>query len=252
MFGVRNSTIDSRWRRPGGAAVALLLLLLMVFAAAPLAGAAEQPAVEIVFLLDDSASITPSNYAIEQQGLASALGDPAIMPQDGSVAVAVVQFSTTVRTLVPLQTITALNVSGISSMVLMSQQEGQSTALAAGLRAATAALQGGAPGTRKIICVITDGMPDDPCSDFWMSKVVGGKLGDDDSIAQANLQAPCSTKPAIFGVPNDCSAFNIPTTAVDDVAFADNVLREPLCVRWCDAGDAITDESVVADVYRHN
>ncbi len=158
MCRVHARRIGGRWRW----ATTVLATLLLLLVAAPLAAATQQPAVEIVFLVDDSASITSANYIIEQQGLASALGNPAIMPQDGTVAVAVLQFSTTVRTVAPLQTITALNAGGISSLVLMALQEGQSTDLTAGLRAAAAALQDGRAGVRKIICVITDGIPDDP------------------------------------------------------------------------------------------
>lgn len=147
------------WRRTGWLLASLALLLLLLAGQLALA---EQPKVEIAFLVDDSASITAANFTMELQGLASAIGDPEIMPGDGSVAVAVLQFSSTVRTVVPLQAITPLSMISIPSLIRSAAQEGQSTDLASGLRAATATLQAGAPGTWRIICVITDGMPDDP------------------------------------------------------------------------------------------
>jgi len=137
------------------------LALFMVLWVGQLA-AADQPKVAIAFLLDDSASITSSNFAMELKGLAQALSDPSIMPLDSSVEVTVLQFSSTVRNTLPLQTITPLNLISITPTILSAIQEGESTDLAAGLRAATAVLQLAPSGARQIICVITDGMPDDP------------------------------------------------------------------------------------------
>jgi uncharacterized protein YegL len=150
------------WKRAGWLSASLALISLLLAGQLALA---DQPKVEIAFLVDDSASITAANFITELQGLASALSDPQIMPSDGSVAVAVLQFSSTVRTVVPLQAITPLSMLNIPSKIISSPQEGQNTDLASGLRAATTTLQGGfsgAPGAWRIIFVITDGMPDDP------------------------------------------------------------------------------------------
>ncbi len=139
--------------------VALALFVLLL--AGQLA-AADQPKVAIAFLLDDSASITASNFAMELKGLAAALGDPSIMPMDGSIEVAVLQFSTTVRAIVPLQAVTPLSLITITPTITSALQEAGGTNLAAGLEAATAQLLLAPPGAKRIICVITDGMPDDP------------------------------------------------------------------------------------------
>jgi hypothetical protein len=61
--------------------------------------------VEICFTLDSSASMwlwgDPNGFELQQQSLANAVSDPAIIPRDGTVAISVVRFSSDVMVEVP-------------------------------------------------------------------------------------------------------------------------------------------------------
>ncbi len=49
--------------------------------------------VDLIFLIDGSASMSGQPFTTEKEGLASAVEDPSVIPTDGSVSVTVIQFS---------------------------------------------------------------------------------------------------------------------------------------------------------------
>lgn len=54
--------------------------------------------VELCALLDGSGSIISTDFTLQAEGLASAVEDPTILPQNSTVTVSVVQFSSTAQT----------------------------------------------------------------------------------------------------------------------------------------------------------
>jgi uncharacterized protein YegL len=130
------------------------LLLVLVFSAQ-----AQHVQVEIAFLMDDSGSIIPKDFFLAMEGLARAISDPYVVPQDGTVSVAVILFSTSVRTVVPLTEVTPHTMRRIAWNIREAIQEAEGTNLALGIRKATRVLLSGRPYARKIICIVTDGRP---------------------------------------------------------------------------------------------
>jgi hypothetical protein len=53
-------------------------------------------------------------------------------------------------------------------------------------------------------------------------------------------------------VSHECASFDITTTAVDNVAAADQVTTQTFGIFRCDTCNAILDDSVIADVLRHD
>ncbi|MCM2680175.1 DUF1194 domain-containing protein [Echinimonas agarilytica] len=62
-------------------------------------------ATDLVFVVDGSGSISSSDWNIQRSGIVAALQDPLVVPRDGSVKVAVVQFSVSARVEFALQAI---------------------------------------------------------------------------------------------------------------------------------------------------
>ncbi|HEY5997917.1 MAG TPA: DUF1194 domain-containing protein [bacterium] len=73
--------------RPAATLGALALAAALLRPAAPAAAA-----VELCAALDGSGSIAPDQFALQLEGLARAVEDPAVVPRDGSVTVSVVVF----------------------------------------------------------------------------------------------------------------------------------------------------------------
>ena len=63
--------------------------------------------VELCIAIDGSGSILSSDFTLQKEGLASALDDPLIIPRDGQVSLAVVQFDSIARLELPLTSITS-------------------------------------------------------------------------------------------------------------------------------------------------
>lgn len=72
---------------------------------APTARAQEPPAggpIDLMFLLDASNSISPADWQLQKDGYAAALQDAVAFPRDGSIAIGLVQWSSTVTLEIPL------------------------------------------------------------------------------------------------------------------------------------------------------
>ena len=121
------------------------------------------PSTDLALVMDGSGSISSSDFNLQREGYALAIEDPGIVPTDGSVAVTVVQFADGFGSVdVPFTVIdseaTAANVA--AQIRSIGQRDG-GTPLAEGVSAAIAAVGAGSPGARKVMCVSTDGVPDD-------------------------------------------------------------------------------------------
>lgn len=120
-------------------------------------------ATELVFVIDGSVSIVPPNFALQLEGIARAVENPLIMPHNGSVAVAVVQFSHTAQVEVPLTTLVSQAVAdNVAATIRAIVQLNGSTNMTAGIDTAALILAGGNPAAQQVMCLSSDGFPNNP------------------------------------------------------------------------------------------
>ena len=119
--------------------------------------ASAAPIIGLSLLIDESGSITSSNFALQNTGYINAL--TAELPTDGSVALEVKTFSTAITSLFALQTITPTTKAALLAAFGSNTQSGGSTATGPAIQAAQADLLSAAFAglTRRIIDVSTDG-----------------------------------------------------------------------------------------------
>ena len=116
---------------------------------------------DIVFIVDGSGSIDAADWTLQKNGFVAALQNQALVPRDGSIAVAVVQFSTPFpRTEVPLTVINTQNdvdvvVAAINAMIQInsSNNPGDGISLATDLLSSSAR-----PTASQTFCMSTDGL----------------------------------------------------------------------------------------------
>jgi hypothetical protein len=115
---------------------------------------------DLVFIVDGSGSINSTDWAIQRNGIKAALQDPLIVPRDGSVSVAVIQFSGSTRVEFPYRLIDseADAQAAISAIQNMSQMRG-STGPGNGIVTATnhLAANGVLQSDFQSYCMSTDG-----------------------------------------------------------------------------------------------
>ena len=153
-------------RRPGrtaalGVALAVLAALLAA-AVGPASPATAAPGGtnDVIFSLDGSGSIDDTDWALQRNSYAAALLDTAAFPRDGSIAVGVVQWSSTVQLEAPLRVISNENdVDALRATILGLDQLANSTNPGDGLRFSADQLAGsGRPDpTTWSVCMSTDG-----------------------------------------------------------------------------------------------
>lgn len=120
--------------------------------------------VELGLILDGSGSISGSDWTIMKEGLADAILNN--IPDDGSVELTVVQFSSTGQERVELDptVITAANKDGVANIILAMVQLGSLTNMESGfvLCADTmVASSNHQPSNRQVINLVTDGYPNE-------------------------------------------------------------------------------------------
>jgi len=119
---------------------------------------------QIAIVLNGSESITPLGWTIMVNGLASAVSNPAVVPQDSSVELTVVQFGTGgpewAWTAVPPTVITPATVSGVAAAIQSMNQPGGATPMADGVYLAWQEISGSAnfdTANAQVINLATDG-----------------------------------------------------------------------------------------------
>lgn len=156
--------------------VALSLVALLSIIAVP---AWSQPPVstQLVMILDGSGSVGSGNWVIITEGLASAVENPACLPQDGSAELTVVQFAGGItgdaRVELSPTVIDASNVATVAAQIRAMPYGSGRTPMAAGIHLAadTAAGSGNFdPAIKQALNLVTDGVPNEcdltwPCPD---------------------------------------------------------------------------------------
>ncbi len=152
----------------------LSLGLLWLFVSAPHAQTNNDVKVQLVIILDGSGSIPNADFSTMINGIANALSDPAVVPQNGTIEVGLVQFSSNLTDPttripgafleVPMTIVTAQNISNIATRIKATVKGGGFTPMVSGIRLAAAVATGdkARPGARQVFNVISDGQPNRP------------------------------------------------------------------------------------------
>lgn len=116
---------------------------------------------DIAFVMDGSGSIGNTDWRLQLEGFAGAVEDPGIVPHDGSVKITVVQFAGNSGFVeVPLTQITSQQVADqVAAALRAISQRGGGTPMAEGVNTAAQEIGTGTPGARQVMCVSTDGSP---------------------------------------------------------------------------------------------
>ena len=128
--------------------VSLLLVIASTFVNA-------SPSVSVAFVLDESGSISATNFELETEGFQEALDS---LSTDGSIEVSILGFSGSVETLIEREILTSSTYNSINSALENNTQASGGTYMSAAIDTASNILQGSSAPTR-IICMATDGYP---------------------------------------------------------------------------------------------
>jgi uncharacterized repeat protein (TIGR01451 family) len=125
---------------------------------------------QLVFLLDGSASISPSNWTTMKTGLATAVKDERRFPKSGVVELTIIQYGGKSPAYAQLEIgpiiVTEENVDSIVNDILNIVQIGEKTPTSCAVYLAADALKNSAyysPSKRQIILMVTDGNPTHSC-----------------------------------------------------------------------------------------
>lgn len=152
----------------------LSLGLFCLFVSAPNAQTADGVKVQLVLIMDGSGSISNQDFSTMLTGIANALSDPAVVPQNGTIEVGLVQFASNLKDTttgidgaflhVPMTVVTAQNINNIATRIKAIVKGGGFTPMVSGIRLAAAVTTGdkARPGARQVFNVISDGQPNLP------------------------------------------------------------------------------------------
>lgn len=105
---------------------------------------AQAATIELALVIDGSGSISAANFALQRQAYFNVLGDPSVLPLDGSVAIGVWQFATGVSQVFAMSEITAANINTLRNAINTMAQLGGNTNIAGSITTASNAIFGNA------------------------------------------------------------------------------------------------------------
>ncbi len=146
---------------------------------------------QLGFALDESGSMSSSEYTMMKNGLSSAL---AALPQDGTVEITVVSFSTNVTTLVSPTVLTAASLGTIQAQIAADSFSGGYTNTAAAIERLRILMTGSthfAAASHSFINIATDGEPTAGafCDGFWLFVCIGTYYDDQQAAVRRAQQA---------------------------------------------------------------
>lgn len=145
---------------------------------------------QLGFALDESGSMSSSEYTMMKNGLSSAL---AALPQDGTVEITVVSFSTNVTTLVSPTVLTAASLGTIQAQIAADSFSRGSTNTAAAIERLHILMTGSthfAAASHSFINIATDGEPTRGafCDGVWWWSGCSGTYYDNQEAAVLRAQ----------------------------------------------------------------
>jgi hypothetical protein len=111
---------------------------------------------ELVLVIDGSGSISSINWTTMLNGYAAAISDAGVIPQDGSIGIAVVQFATNAQVEIPMTAVTSSSASTLATSIAGLSQLGTFTDISEGITLGETLLSDSFVGN-QIIDVSTDG-----------------------------------------------------------------------------------------------
>ncbi len=148
--------------------------LLCLFVVAPNAQTNTNVTVQLVIIIDGSGSISSADFTTMITGVANAISDPAVVPQNGTIEFGMVQFSSNMtdpttripgaRVEVPMTIITPQTVGSVTDRIKAVIKGGGFTPMVSGVRLAATLITGdkARAGARQVFNIISDGQPTMP------------------------------------------------------------------------------------------
>ena len=159
-------------KRHGFMAVLLVTVIALVLGLSGTASATNntpQVGTQMAVCLDGSGSINPDEWSLMVGGLAAAVSNVSVVPQDGSVELTVIQFAGSLATVEVYPTvITPATIGEVTSNITGIGKRGGLTPIGAGIDLATAQITGSpnfATAGWQVINISTDGVPTYPTGD---------------------------------------------------------------------------------------
>ena len=113
------------------------------------------PSVSVTFVMDESGSVSSSNFQLENQGFINALNG---LPTDGSVEISIVGFASSSQTIQSPTVLTSANFNTVKAALEANVQNSGGTNMSGAINHAAGLLNPSYAAT-KIICLSTDGAP---------------------------------------------------------------------------------------------
>lgn len=190
-------------------------LLLASVAAMSFASNAQAAELLLALGIDGSGSISSPNFALQRNAYANVLADTSVLPQNGSVAIAVYLFGSSVQTIFPLAEITASNISSLIDAVNGMVRPRGGTNIGGTIQTATADLLGSPiTSNRQVIDISTDGM-DSSTSNLITQRNAAIAAGID-QINCIGIGANANCSNVVGGI----GAFSLNATTFDDFELA--------------------------------
>ena len=147
------------------ATLSLAIAVVVVISSFGAQSAVAGPDIHLCFAIDGSASISGPDFITEKQGVGNAIKDSDLLPQDGTVEVTVVLFSTSATTVVEPTVITNnQSAKDVGNAVIAVAQPGGFTNIAAAINLCTSKITDPSAGLVEIN-ITTDGLPNVPGGD---------------------------------------------------------------------------------------
>ena len=132
------------------------VLFLLIFSGILFAS----PNVSVTFVLDESGSVSSSNFQLENKGFINALEG---LPIDGSVEISMIGFASASQTLLSRTVLTAENFDAVKATLEGNSQRRGGTNMSGAINSADQILNPSTAPT-KVICLSTDGQPNSEAS----------------------------------------------------------------------------------------
>jgi hypothetical protein len=204
-----------------------LASMLALALAVPSLNASAAVGVELCANLDGSGSIMPADFSLQKQGLSAAVADPTVVPQNGTVALAVVQFASSARVEVQLTVIdSAATAASLAAQIDSIAQMRGGTSTDLGINTCTSVLAK-TPSIKSVIDTSTDGVPNSilataAAADAAIAAGVDelNSIGVGAGVNVTGLEASTRPLPATEAPPYDPGFYII---ATDFVAYQDAI-----------------------------
>ncbi len=219
--------------------IALLAAMLLSIALPATTSLTAGPSIQICIALDGSGSIEPDDFTTMKQGLASAIGDNTVVPQNGAVELTVLQFgsffSETPIIAGPTVIDSAAKAKSMSDAILATAQLGGITPTNAAIDTCTQQVTGSvnfAGAAKQYINISTDGdptsMPDtltarDNAVNAQIDEIDLEAIGNTPNIA--NMLEIAYPRPGYVAPPFDGGGFVIQVATFSDYA---NTIRQKM------------------------